>query len=844
MSGGQGIRVRLGERPYEGDWRLSPPLLRVLARLGLPLILTVVLVGALGALLGGISQPSPAWATPGILYVHPTCSGAPSPCYTDIQDAVDAASPGDEVRIAQGTYTGVQQRNGITQVVYIAKDLTLLGGWSEDFSLRKPSAFPTVIDAQGLGRAVALSGPVEVTLNGLEITGGDARGLGGLIMGYTEVDVGGGLYVYTATAVLSDCRVYDNVASHEPGAGGGIGADGGRLLIHGGEIYSNSATIGGGIYAQHNTLILTDTLVHHNVTTVTEYYIGSGGGIAISGGVMTGTRLVLAGNESVADGGGLSVDGGAIRLEEAEVHENRAAYNGGNGGGIALKDASAVVTATEVYSNTAGQYGGGIYLLGGFLTVEGCEVHHNVTGDNGSGGGMYLSPGGQVRIEHSDIHHNRAGSGGGVKILGKRFLLFRWNRIYENRATTWGCGGVSDEGGSLWFRDGNLILRNQAVTYGGGLCLWSSTNYWRNTVVAGNVLSQSDGHGAGVYLAPYGDPGIEVSLFHMTLADNAGGTGEGLAAMGNVRAWLTNTIVAGHTTGVWAADGSTITLEATLWHGNGAETGGPGTVVTAGPDLYGDPRFAAPEEGDYRLRPDSAAIDAGVDAGVHRDLEMDPRPSGSGYDIGADEYECHAVEGAKIVGAEEGPVGLYTFTAEPAPLEALPPFTYTWQPEPDAGQGTSEAVYSWALPGTYAITVTVENCGGYVQATHTITIYTPAYGVSLTPSARSAQATPGDTVVYTHTLRNTGETPDTYTVTVSSTQDWAVLRSPGTVSLAPEATAVVTVEVSVPAMIPGGVEDVAMVRATSWATPTVQAEAVDTTTVRHLLWLPLVLRNR
>ncbi|RMF26191.1 MAG: hypothetical protein D6759_20060, partial [Chloroflexi bacterium] len=109
----------------------------------------LILVGALGALLRGASPARSARANPAVLYVHPTCGGVPSPCYTAIQAAVDAASPGDEIRIAQGTYTGVQQRNGITRVVYLAKSLTLLGGWSGGFSDRNPSAYPAIVDAQG-----------------------------------------------------------------------------------------------------------------------------------------------------------------------------------------------------------------------------------------------------------------------------------------------------------------------------------------------------------------------------------------------------------------------------------------------------------------------------------------------------------------------------------------------------------------------------------------------------------------------------------------------------------------------------------------------------------------------
>jgi hypothetical protein len=45
----------------------------------------------------------------------------------------------------------------------------------------------------------------------------------------------------------------------------------------------------------------------------------------------------------------------------------------------------------------------------------------------------------------------------------------------------------------------------------------------------------------------------------------------------------------------------------------------------------------APAGGNYHIGPTSAARDAGVAAGIHTDIDGDPRPFGAGYDIGADE---------------------------------------------------------------------------------------------------------------------------------------------------------------------------------------------------------------
>jgi hypothetical protein len=61
-------------------------------------------------------------------------------------------------------------------------------------------------------------------------------------------------------------------------------------------------------------------------------------------------------------------------------------------------------------------------------------------------------------------------------------------------------------------------------------------------------------------------------------------------------------------------------------------------------NLWADPEFVDPENGDYHIGPGSVAIDAGVDVGVFTDIDEDPRPlDGDGddideFDIGADEW--------------------------------------------------------------------------------------------------------------------------------------------------------------------------------------------------------------
>jgi hypothetical protein len=58
------------------------------------------------------------------------------------------------------------------------------------------------------------------------------------------------------------------------------------------------------------------------------------------------------------------------------------------------------------------------------------------------------------------------------------------------------------------------------------------------------------------------------------------------------------------------------------------------------------------------------------------------------------------------------------------PITATEPVTYTWAPEPDAGQGTAVAAYQWAEAGVYSLTLEADNCGGMVSDTHTVVVST------------------------------------------------------------------------------------------------------------------------
>jgi uncharacterized repeat protein (TIGR01451 family) len=206
-------------------------------------------------------------------------------------------------------------------------------------------------------------------------------------------------------------------------------------------------------------------------------------------------------------------------------------------------------------------------------------------------------------------------------------------------------GGKLGSGGGgvhLWDSDdttlvGNIIRDNESTEAGGGISLSQSYSVTLdNDLIADN---QSWVTGSGIYIE-----GSIAYLRHTTLARNTGGSGLYVTSWSkDSTVAMTNTILVSHTVGITVVAGSTATLEGTLW-GSGAwantiDWGGLGTIITSTSayNYWGDPAFVNPDAGDYHISFASAALDAGVDAGVTEDIDGDRRSAGY-PDIGADEF--------------------------------------------------------------------------------------------------------------------------------------------------------------------------------------------------------------
>ncbi len=460
---------------------------------GLGLVWGVVL------LFDGVSLVS---ADPNVLYVAPggLCGGA-VPCYSSIQHAVDAASDGDQIKIAVGHYSSVELCSGMSQIVYISKTITLGGGYTvTDWSHIESAS--TILDAQSQGRVAYVTGSVTVTLENLVLTGGNATAAGGS-------DVGGGIYVNGANLSVVQNIISNNVA----GSGGAIHAVGASVTVQTSQVMSNAGGLG---FSQ--------------------------------------CQVMLVGNH---------------------------VYSNTHGGIVLGSGTIAILDANDICKNTSEIYGAGIF------------IDHSV-----------------VTITHNIISENVSQLDGGGLMIFQSVATVEENRVFSNTAQGMGGGLMSFESDTTLAA--NTIIANQALQDGGGVFLASS-----DATLINNVIAQNQGTLGSAVFVLNSSP---VYLVHNTIAQNGGG-GQGMYVFGSSAnpstAALDNTIIVSQSVGIVNFNGS-VDVNGVLWYGNGANYTG---AVTVSSEITGSPEFVLPTIGDYRLGKSSAAIDAGIDAGIKTDIE-------------------------------------------------------------------------------------------------------------------------------------------------------------------------------------------------------------------------------
>jgi hypothetical protein len=180
------------------------------------------------------------------------------------------------------------------------------------------------------------------------------------------------------------------------------------------------------------------------------------------------------------DAGGIN-NNGTLTLINSTVSGNSADYGDlAYGGGVTNYEGTLTLINSTVSGNSAAR-GGGIYNYGGTLTLTNSTVSGNTaTGDLASGGGISHG-GGDLTLINSTVSGNTAYSGGGIHSGGTPTLI---NSTVSGNTATSG-GGINYSG------TGTLMLISSTVS-GNSAAEGGSIRNLRGTVTLTNTLVEDD----------------------------------------------------------------------------------------------------------------------------------------------------------------------------------------------------------------------------------------------------------------------------------------------------------------------------------------------------------------
>jgi len=401
-----------------------------------------------------------------------------------------------------------------------------------------------------------------------------------------------------------------------PVQGGGIYAHAqvNHLLVSNNRVQSNAGNFGGGIilgqaYQGNNNN--TDVRIHHNRVLNNGGFILAGG-IAIFNGA-NGYIIdhnVICGNESAEYGGGIShfgESGGSF------IDDNRIVFNS------AFDEGGGIMIAGELQEN------GSVSPGSGNVTIRRNLIQHNLSNDDGGGIRLLAPVDGRVVIDNNMIVDNLATDlGGGISLDDALDVRIVNNTVASNVTTATAedsdgnphGAGITSEGHSAALL---ATLGNNAPDFSNPVMfnniVWNNEAWYLDNVNPLNPLAFFD----------Y----IDLEVFGTT-------TAEYLTPRYSV---LTYQPVQG-TNNIWGMDPLFVDSVTLAFHAL---------------PLLGEPAFIgvsitttpADNQGDYHLLTGSPAINAGIDHignGPNRvnapvyDFDLDMRPVGPFWDIGADEY--------------------------------------------------------------------------------------------------------------------------------------------------------------------------------------------------------------
>lgn len=588
-----------------------------------------------------------ATATAGIVYVR--ADAAPGgdgstwqTAFDDIQEALLAADPGDEIWVAAATYRPAEPGGPRSASFTLRTGVAVYGGFDgseTQRSQRDPEANVTVLsgdiaadDGPDFANTaencyhVVIGSDVDGTavLDGFTVTGGNADGSG-------NADRGAGIFVADGNPKLGNCRIVNNIAAWAGGGlvleafsnsfvegclfagnralvgGGGLVISGSRPVFSDCQFEGNSAVDHGGAAYLRDQCLAFFLGCTFDSNACSEIPGQGGGAVVISASSPSFSGCQFTGNSALlGDGGAVFVTLGLSKVpgpgKPSLVGCVFDANGAGRGGAIYAGEQTLASLSECTLTGGSADLGGGLFSDGSGPMLTDCLLEYNMA--SVAGGAVYARDPSSPVLSGCTLTENTAPEGGAVYCTAAASPSLDGCVLSGNGATR---GGALYNSGATPALNGCSVLGSNAEAEGGaiynvqGSSVMTDCTFTGNEATFGGVLFSTGAGASAVFEqctlstnhAVNGGSGIcnEMSslldLRGCTVRDNTGNAtmaGSALLSIGGL-AEVTSCTFTGNQAGSTGAaisvvsSGSQITLTNALLAGNGA---GP-AIALVGP---------------------------------------------------------------------------------------------------------------------------------------------------------------------------------------------------------------------------------------------------------------------
>lgn len=356
-----------------------------------------------------------------------------STAWQDLQKGLDAAVDGDEIWVAQGTYTPDDPNGDRDETFRIPHGVSVYGGFptgGSTFGNRDTDTYETILsgdvndndtgepnDASRSENSYhVVMGDSEFTLDGFTISGGNANGSGqahltqggGMVLSHSDANVqdcnftdnyaraGAAVYSkYYSQPVFNNCEFTDNLSLN---GGGAVYSHDANSTFTNCSLTSNSADDSSSVGGAIRVFIGTHTLA--NCTFTSNTVERWGGAIYCEYATLTMTDCTFTDNTSIT-GGALFLGDVTCSMTDCNVSDNNSIAGAGTYDGIAggiyvsVSTSNLQMNNCILNANHAAKWGGGLLIETADVQMINCTVVNNVADTNrsgyGHGDGVHIS---------------------------------------------------------------------------------------------------------------------------------------------------------------------------------------------------------------------------------------------------------------------------------------------------------------------------------------------------------------------------------------------------------------------------------------------------------------------